>query len=108
MGHFRSTLPGIVLTTTHIHRIVRMYGFGKHEGSGEMAGKLVVRRDGNMWICSGDGPPLEAVGFIDLMIRIRKELRLRKFVVTFDSEGSEVDGAVASFDFGDPDTYVPG
>lgn len=73
-----------------------------------MAGKLTVRRDGNLWTCSGEGKPLEAVGFVDLMIRIRKDLNLQKFVVTFDSEGSEIDGAVASFDFGEPDTYVPG
>jgi len=69
---------------------------------------LTVRREGNLWTCSAEGRSLEAVGFVDLMIRIRKDLRRQKFVVTFDSEGSEVDGVIASFDFGDPDTYVPG
>jgi|GEM_PF-6870111 len=73
-----------------------------------MAEKLTVRRDGNLWTCSADGESLEAVGFVDLMIRIRRELNLQKFVVTFDSEGSIIDGAVATFDFGEPDTYVPG
>jgi len=75
----------------------------------KMAGKLTVRRDlGNCWTCSGENQLIEAVGFVDLMIRIRKDLQLQKFTVTFDCEGSEIDGAVATFDFGDPDVYVPG
>jgi hypothetical protein len=73
-----------------------------------MAGKLTVRRDGNLWTCSGEGESLESVGLADLVIRIHRDLGLQKFVVVFDSEGSEIDGVVASFDFGEPDTYVPG
>lgn len=74
-----------------------------------MDGKLTVRRDvGNCWTCSGENHLIEAVGFVDLMIRIRKDLQLQKFTVTFDCEGSEIDGAVATFDFGNLDVYVPG
>ncbi|MEP6940291.1 MAG: hypothetical protein ABI846_11040 [Rudaea sp.] len=73
-----------------------------------MSNDLVVRRDGNMWTCVGEGHQIEAVGFIDLMIRIRKELGAHRFTVSFDSEGSEVDGASATFEFGIPDTYIDG
>ena len=45
---------------------------------------------------------------MDLVIRIRKDLGMNKFTVSFDSEGSGIDGAVATFDFGAPDTYIGG
>ena len=73
-----------------------------------MSEELVVRRDGTLWTCTADEQHLEAVGFIDLIIRVRKELQIQKFSVTFDCEGSGIDGAVATFDFGTPDTYVDG
>jgi len=73
-----------------------------------MSEKLIIRRDGNIWICSGEGRTLEAVGFVDLVIRIRKDLGMNKFTVSFDSEGSGIDGAIATFDFGAPDTYIGG
>jgi hypothetical protein len=74
----------------------------------QVSENLVVRREGNLWTCTGEDHNFEAVGFIDLIIRIHNEFRTQKFSVTFDSEGSAIDGASATFDFGVPDTYVDG
>ena len=69
-----------------------------------MSEYLTVRHEGNLWTCADDEHNFEAVGFIDLVIGIRKALGIHKFTVTFDCESSAIDGAVASFDFGPPDT----
>jgi len=65
---------------------------------------LTIRRDGNLWTCADDEHDLRAVGFIDLVIGIRKAFGVHRFTVTFDCEGSEIDGATATFDFGPPDS----
>jgi len=69
-----------------------------------MSENLTVRRDGNLWTCADDEHDLRAVGFIDLVIGIHKAFGIHKFTVTFDCEGSEIDGATATFDFGPPDS----
>jgi hypothetical protein len=65
-----------------------------------------VRNDGNLWTCVCEGRKLESVGFVDLMILIKKELGVRQFSVEFDCEGKAIDGVLATFDFGAPDTYI--
>jgi hypothetical protein len=50
---------------------------------------------------------LENVGFIDLINMIKRELGVQKFAVEFDCDGKAIDGALATFDFGAPDTYIP-
>lgn len=68
---------------------------------------LTVRHEDTLWTCHCDDQKLESVGFIDLVVLIQKELGVRKFSVHFDCDGKAIDGVVATFDFGDPDTYVP-
>jgi hypothetical protein len=67
---------------------------------------LTVRNERNVWSCICDERKLESVGFVDLMILIKQELGTRQFSVEFDCEGKAIDGALATFDFGAPDTYV--
>ena len=71
-----------------------------------MAG-LSVRHEGDLWTCVCEEQKLESVGFVDLIILIKRELGVRQFSVEFDCEGKAIDGAIASFDFGAPDTYIP-
>lgn len=68
---------------------------------------LTVRHEGNMWTCICEDRRLEGVGFVDLVILIKRELGVRQFSVEFDCEGKAIDGVVATFDFGAPDTYIP-
>lgn len=68
---------------------------------------LTVRAEGALWTCVCEGRKLEAVGFVDLVVAISKELGVRKFSVRFDCDGRAIDGASATFDFGAPDTYIP-
>lgn len=68
---------------------------------------LTVRYAGNLWTCICEDRKLESVGFVDLMILIKRELDVRQFSVEFDCEGKAIDGALAAFDFGAPDTYIP-
>ena len=68
---------------------------------------LTVRTEHNLWTCVCEGRRLEAIGFVDLIGAIAKQLGVRKFSVTFDCDGRAVDGVSATFDFGAPDTYVP-
>jgi hypothetical protein len=70
-------------------------------------GDLTVRNDGNLWTCVCEDQKLESVGFVDLVILIKKELGVRQFSVEFDCEGKGIDGVLATFDFGAPDTYIP-
>ena len=70
-------------------------------------GELTVRYEGTMWTCVCEDRKLESVGFVDLMILIKQELGVRQFSVEFDCEGKAIDGALATFDFGAPDTYIP-
>jgi hypothetical protein len=69
--------------------------------------ELKVRHEGNLWTCFCEDQTLESVGFVDLIMLIEKKIGVRKFSVTFDCEGKAIDGTVATFDFGAPDTYVP-
>jgi hypothetical protein len=70
-------------------------------------GDLTVRNDGNLWTCVCEDRKFESVGFVDLVILIKKELGVRQFSVEFDCEGKGIDGVLATFDFGAPDTYIP-
>ncbi len=70
-------------------------------------GELTVRFEGNLWTCICEDRKLESVGFVDLIILIKQELGVRQFSVEFDCEGKAIDGALATFDFGAPDTYIP-
>jgi hypothetical protein len=70
-------------------------------------GELTVRYERNLWTCICEDRKLESVGFIDLIMLIKKELGVRQFSVEFDCEGKAIDGALAKFDFGAPNTYVP-
>jgi hypothetical protein len=72
-----------------------------------MSENLTVRHEENLWTCTDQQHRLEHVGFIDLVILIRKEMGIRKFTLTFDCDGKAIDGATATFDFGAPDTYIP-
>lgn len=72
-----------------------------------MSEQLLVRHEENLWTCRCEGQHLESVGFVDLVVAIGKELGTQKFSIKFDCEGKAIDGVVATFDFGDPDTYVP-
>lgn len=72
-----------------------------------MSENLTVRFEDNLWTCTDHQQRVEHVGFIDLVIRIRNELGLRKFTLNFDCDGKAIDGASATFDFGVPDTYIP-
>jgi len=69
--------------------------------------RVIVRHDGSLWTCVCEDQTLEGIGFIDLVMRIAEVLGVRKFSVEFDCEGKAIDGALATFDFGAPDTYVP-
>jgi hypothetical protein len=68
---------------------------------------LTVRHEGSLWTCVCEERKLESVGFVDLIMLIKQELRVRQFSVEFDCEGKAIDGVIASFDFGAPDTYIP-
>jgi hypothetical protein len=68
---------------------------------------LTVRFDRSLWTCVCEDRKLESVGFVDLMMLIKQELGVRQFTVEFDCEGKAIDGALATFDFGAPDTYIP-
>ena len=68
---------------------------------------LTVRFEGSLWTCICEGRKLESVGFVDLIMLIKKELGVGRFTVEFDCEGKAIDSALATFDFGAPDTYVP-
>ena len=68
---------------------------------------LIVRHEGTLWTCVCEDRKLESVGLVDLVILIKKELGVRQFTVEFDCEGKGIDGALATFDFGAPDTYIP-
>ena len=68
---------------------------------------LIVRFEGTLWTCACEDQKLQSVGFVDLMILVKKELGVRQFSVEFDCEGKAIDGALATFDFGAPDTYIP-
>jgi hypothetical protein len=68
---------------------------------------LKVRHEGNLWTCVCEDEKLEGVGLVDLIVRIQKELRVRKFSIEFDCDGKAIDGVIATFDFGAPDTYIP-
>lgn len=68
---------------------------------------VAVRFERELWTCICEGRKLEAVGFIDLMSAIAKELGVRKFSVVLDCEGRAVDGAQVTFDLGAADTYIP-
>ena len=70
-------------------------------------GELTVRYEGNVWTCAWDDGKLESVGFVDLIILIKQKMGVRQFSVEFDCEGKAIDGALATFDFGAPDTYIP-
>jgi len=69
--------------------------------------ELTVRHEGTLWTCICEDRKLENPGFVDLIILIKKELGARQFSVEFDCEGKAIDGAIATFDFGAPDTYIP-
>ena len=69
--------------------------------------ELTVRNEANLWTCVCEDRKLESVGFVDLMMAIQKELGVRRFSVEFDCEGRAIDGVLATFDFGVPDTYIP-
>jgi hypothetical protein len=69
--------------------------------------EMTVRFDGSLWTCACEDRKLESVGFVDLMILVKQELGVRQFSVEFDCEGKAIDGAIATFDFGAPDTYIP-
>ena len=58
-----------------------------HEESIPMSENLTVRHEGNLWTCTDKQHKLEHVGFIDLVTRIRTELGMRKFTLTFDCDG---------------------
>ena len=68
---------------------------------------LTVRFEGNLWTCVCEDRKLESVGFVDLMILVKQELGVQHFSLEFDCEGKAIDGVVATFDFGAPDTYIP-
>jgi len=68
---------------------------------------FTVRTERTLWTCVCEGRKLEAVGFVDLVTAIAKELGVRKFSVVFDCDGRAIDGASATFDFGAPDMYFP-
>jgi hypothetical protein len=70
-------------------------------------GDLTVRSEGTLWTCVCEDRKLESVGFVDLVILIKKELGVRQFSIEFDCEGKAIDGVTATFDFGAPDTYIP-
>lgn len=70
-------------------------------------GELIVRNEGNLWTCVCEDRKLESMGFVELVMRIQRELGVRRFTVEFDYEGKAIDGVLATFDFGAPDTYVP-
>jgi hypothetical protein len=70
-------------------------------------GDLTVRHEDTLWTCVCEDRKLESVGFVDLMVLIKHELGVQKFTVEFDCEGKAIDGALATFDFGAPDTYIP-
>lgn len=70
-------------------------------------GALIVRHEANLWTCVCEDQKLESVGFVDLIILIKREMGVRQFTVEFDCEGKAIDGALATFDFGAPDTYIP-
>ena len=72
-----------------------------------MSENLTVRFENNLWTCTDKQHRVEHVGFIDLVIRIRNELGMRRFTLNFDCDGKAIDGASATFDFGAPDTYIP-
>ncbi len=72
-----------------------------------MSERLTVRHETDLWTCVYEGQKLESVGFVDLVVLIRKELGIRKFAIEFDCDGKAIDGVVATFDWGDPDTYIP-
>ena len=69
-------------------------------------GQLTVRHEGNLWTCVCEDQKLESPGFVDLMMLVKKELGVRQFTLEFDCEGKAIDGALATFDFGAPDTYI--
>jgi hypothetical protein len=68
--------------------------------------KITVRHE-DLWNCVCEDRKLESVGFLDLVMLIKRELGVRQFSVEFDCEGKAIDGAIATFDFGAPDTYIP-
>ena len=68
---------------------------------------LKIRHEANVWTCNCEDQKLEGIGFVDLIVLIQKELGTRRFSVEFDCDGKAIDGVVATFDFGEPDTYVP-
>ena len=68
---------------------------------------LTVRFEGGLWTCVCEDRKLESVGLVDLVVLIKQELGVRQFTMEFDCEGKAIDGALATFDFGNPDTYVP-
>ena len=68
---------------------------------------MTVRQEGTLWTCACEDRKLESVGLADLVPLIKKELGVQKFTIEFDCEGKAIDGVVATFDFGAPDTYIP-
>ena len=68
---------------------------------------LIVRQEGGLWTAMCEGRKLEGVELVDVVMRIQKVLGVQKFSVEFDYEGKSIDGVVATFDFGAPDTYIP-
>jgi len=68
---------------------------------------VIIRQEGTLWTCVCDDQKLESVGLADLVPLIKKTLGVQKVTVEFDCEGKAIDGVVATFDFGAPDTYIP-
>ena len=72
-----------------------------------MSERLTVRHEDDLWTCICEGQKLESIGFVDLMVLVSKELGTRRFSIEFDCDGKAIDGVTATFDWGDPDTYIP-
>jgi hypothetical protein len=70
-------------------------------------GELIVRQEGGLWTSICEGRKVEGIELVDVIMRIQRQLGVQKFSVEFDCEGKTIDGAVATFDFGAPDTYIP-
>jgi len=67
---------------------------------------LVVHHDHGLWVFHDDEHNLRDADFLALIVRIHNILGIHKFTIEFDCEGKPIDGVVATYDFGAPDTYV--
>jgi hypothetical protein len=60
-----------------------------------------------LWTSVCEGRKIEGIELVDVIMRVKQVLGVRQFAVEFDCEGKSIDGAIATFDFGAPDTYIP-